>query len=275
MQTIDGRGLAARIRAEVQAEIKKTGIRPKLGVLLVGNDPASHLYVTLKEKACAEAGIGTDIRRLPETVSEEELKGMIRGWNQDRGINAILVQIPLPKTYDQDAVIREMDPAKDVDGFHPANEAKMMRGEATLFPPVHEAILRLIGETPVVIKTSRVVLFANSETFAAPLAYLMRKAGAVVDVCEPLDYDREAVRNADIIVVAVGRPRFLTRDMVKRGAVVIDVGTNRLPDGRVVGDADADDLKDIPGWISPVPGGVGPVTVALLLKNTLTLAKSR
>ncbi|MCR4278963.1 MAG: bifunctional 5,10-methylenetetrahydrofolate dehydrogenase/5,10-methenyltetrahydrofolate cyclohydrolase [bacterium] len=273
MKTIDGRALALRIREQVKKEIEELGIHPTLGVLLVGDDSASHIYVNLKEKACHEAGIQTDIRRLPANTSEDELVEIIQAWNQDEEINAILIQIPLPKNIDQDVVIAEMDPAKDVDGFHPENYDAMLRGEAVRFPPVHEAILRLIGETDIVMKTSRAVILGNSETFIAPLERLLKQTGAVVDAFGIQDCDREVVQNADIIISAVGRAGFVTRDLIKSGAVIIDVGTNRLPDDRVVGDVDADNIKDIPGWISPVPGGVGPVTVALLLKNTLELAK--
>jgi len=273
MNSIDGRALASRIREKVKRDIEESGTRPKLGVLLVGDDPASHIYVSLKEKACAEAGIETDIRRLPATMSEDELKEIIRAWNEDTNIDAILIQIPLPKNYEQDAIIREMDPKKDVDGFHPENYAALLKGESTRFPPVHEAILRLIGETDVRINATKSVILGNSETFTAPLKRLLEQGGAIVDVFGAVDYDREIVQNADIIVVAVGRAGFLTRDLVKSGAVVIDVGTNRAPDGKVVGDVPAENMKDIPGWISPVPGGVGPVTVALLIKNVLELAK--
>ncbi len=271
---IDGRGLAERIRAEVKREIKESGLHPKLGVLLVGDDPASHIYVNLKEKACHEVGIETDIRRLPATYSEDELKEIIRGWNADAKTQSILVQIPLPGHYDQDAVIAEMDPKKDVDGFHPVNYEKMLAGEADRFPPVHEAILRLIGETGVRINASRAAVIGNSETFTAPLKRLLEKAGAITDVYAADTMDREMIQNADIIVVAVGRAKFLTREYIKSGAVVIDVGTNRLSDGKVVGDVDAENIKDIPGWLSPVPGGVGPVTVAALMKNAAELSKS-
>lgn len=275
MERIDGRTIAAAIRADVKYEIETTGLHPKLAVLLVGDDPASNIYVNLKEKACAEAGIVTDIRRLPADTADAALTDIIRGWNADETVDAILVQIPLPPGHDEDAVIAAMDPRKDADGFHPENAAAIMRGDATLFPPVHEGVLRLVGATDVVMKSAKAAVIANSDTFADPLVRLLERTGCEVTKMPPDDLDRGLVKNADIVVIAIGRAKFLTRDMVKPCACVIDVGTNRTAEGKVVGDADAENLKDVPGWLSPVPGGVGPMTVALLLKNTFDLAKRR
>jgi methylenetetrahydrofolate dehydrogenase (NADP+)/methenyltetrahydrofolate cyclohydrolase len=275
MERIDGKALAASIRAQVKQDIDASGLHPKLAVLLIGDDPASNIYVNLKEKACAEAGIVTDTRRMPATTSDADIIALIGQWNADETVDAILVQIPLPPGHDEDAAIAAMDPRKDVDGFHPENAAAILNGTGTLFPPVHEGILRLIGATDVTLKTSTAVVIANSDTFADPLVRLLTTAGCDVEKFRPDDMDREAVKTADIVVVAVGRPRFLTRAMIKPGACVIDVGTNRTAEGKTVGDADAEGLKDVLGWLSPVPGGVGPMTVALLLKNTYELAKRR
>ena len=239
MQIIDGKALAADIRSQVKQKIQTSGLHPKLAVLLVGDDPASHLYVKLKEKAAHEAGIETDIRRLPDTTNEEELRAIIQNWNADKTVNAILIQIPLPKKYDQDALIALMDPAKDVDGFHPKNLAALAHGTAEIFPPVHEGILHLIGATDISLNGTSAVIIANSDIFSAPLARLLTRAGCVVAKFTPENYEREAVKDADILVAAVGRPKFLTPDLIKSGACVIDVGTNRLPDGKVVGDVDA------------------------------------
>lgn len=266
MNPIDGKTLAAGIRSDVKRAIDESGLRPTLAVLLVGDDPASRLYVNLKEKAAKEAGIATDIRRMSASTSDDELKGIIESWNADESVDAILVQLPLPSGHDTDAIIGIMDPRKDVDGFH---------AETTLIPPVHESILRLIAATGQDMRSAKAVVIANSDTFADPLVRLLELAGCFVTQYQPEDVERNIVQDADIIVVAVGRPKFLTRDMIKSGACVIDVGTNRLEDGRVVGDVDAENIKDIPGNLSPVPGGVGPMTVALLLKNTLELAKRR
>ncbi|MBI4138951.1 bifunctional 5,10-methylenetetrahydrofolate dehydrogenase/5,10-methenyltetrahydrofolate cyclohydrolase [Candidatus Uhrbacteria bacterium] len=275
MQRIDGKSLAAAIRDNVKREMSTLGIRPTLAVLLVGEDPASHLYVNLKEKAANEAGIATDIRRLPADTPDEKLKSIIASWNADETVDAILVQLPLPPGHDSDALVAAMDPRKDADGFHPENMRATLSGVGTLFPPVHESILRLIGATDVVVKSASATIIANSDTFAEPLAHLLRAGGANVDIFSPDDVKRDRVAVADIVVVAVGRPKFLDPSMIKPGACVIDVGTNRLPDGAVVGDVDAARFADVPGWLSPVPGGVGPLTVALLLKNVLTLAKRR
>jgi methylenetetrahydrofolate dehydrogenase (NADP+)/methenyltetrahydrofolate cyclohydrolase len=168
-----------------------------------------------------------------------------------------------------------MDPRKDADGFHPENTATLLAGHGTVFPPVHVGILRLIGATPRDMRNAKATVIANSDTFSAPLERLLKTAGCFVTSFHPDDLDRDIVQDADIIVIAVGRAKFLTRDMVKSGAVVIDVGTNRTPDGKLVGDADEKNLADIPGWISPVPGGVGPMTIAILLSNIAQLAKRR
>lgn len=272
MKLIDGKSLAAGIREGIKQEIAKLNLHPKLAVILVGDDPASHIYVGLKEKAAQDVGIETDIRRLPANVSDEMLRHLVEGWNGDETVDAILIQLPLPPGHDTDALLAALDPRKDVDGFHPDNTAKLLAGSGTIFPPVHESILRLIGATDKNLRSAKVVILANSEIFAAPLEKLLHTAGCFVSVFMPPDIDRDAVREADIVVIALGRPKFLTRDMVKSGACIIDVGTNRTENGKIAGDADAENLKDLPGWLSPVPGGIGPMTVALLLRNVLILA---
>ncbi len=272
MQTIDGKSLATEIRGDLKTRISASGLHPKLGVLLVGEDPASHLYVKLKEKAAAEAGIETDIRRLPSTATDAELIGLIRAWNDDESVHGILVQLPLPPGHDQDAVINAILPRKDADGFHPKNLDALYAGEGRIVPPLHEGILRLIGQTDVMPNLAQAVILANSDVFAKPLEYLLKKAGAFVQTFRPDELDGQALKDADIIVVAVGRARFLKRDLVKSGACVIDVGTNKTESGQTVGDADAESLHDVPGWLSPVPGGVGPMTIAMLLKSVTDLA---
>lgn len=273
MNKIDGNSLAASIREELKREISESGLHPKLGVLLVGEDPASNLYVGLKEKAAHEVGIETDIRRLPSTVTDEELKSVIREWNSDDSVTGILIQLPLPPGHDTDAVIQTMLPRKDADGFHPKNLEALYAGEGTIVPPLHEGILRLIAQTDVMPNLAHAVIIANSDTFSKPLEYLLKKAGAFVQTFNPDDLDEEIVGQADIIVIAIGRARFLKRDLVKSGVCIIDVGTNKSAEGKTVGDVDAEDIKDIPGWLSPVPGGVGPMTIAMLLKSVFGLAK--
>lgn len=273
MNLIDGKTLAREIREQVKREIIELGLHPKLGVLLVGDDPSSHIYVNLKEKAAQEVGIETDIRRLPADTPDEELKKIIEDWNADAAVNAILIQIPLPAGHDTDALIAAIDPQKDVDGFHPQNLAAINSGQGEIFPPVHKSILHLIGATPVDLRNAKTLIISNSDIFADPLTRLLSRAGSAVDCVRPDAFENEEGKGADIIVIAVGRAGFLNREAIKSGACIIDVGTNRLPDGKVVGDVDAESVKDLPGWLSPVPGGVGPLTVALLLKNTVKLAK--
>lgn len=275
MNSIDGKALAAQIRAELKKDIAASGSEPKLAVLLVGENPASHLYVKLKEKAAAEAGIETDIRRLPSTATDGELLGIIRGWNDDDAVHGILVQLPLPPGHDTDAIVNSILPRKDADGFHPKNLDALYAGEGLIVPPLHEGILRLIGQTDVMPNLAQAVILANSDIFATPLEFLLKKAGAFVQTFKPDEMDEETVRNADIIVIAVGRAKFLKRNLVKSGACVIDVGTNKAEDGKTVGDVDAESLRDVPGWLSPVPGGVGPMTIAMLLKTVFELAKTR
>jgi len=275
MNLIDGRTLARTIRDEIKAEIAAKHLTPKLGVLLVGDDAASHLYVNLKEKAANEAGIATDIRRLPATTPDDELKNIIESWNTDTAVNAILVQVPLPEGHDTDAIIAKMNPQKDVDGFHPSTVAALYEGRATIISPVHEGILRLIASTDVAVNTAKTTIVANSDVFSKPLEYLLRKAGAFVEMMSPDSLDRAALLQSKMIVIAVGRAKLLDRSMISSGSVVIDVGTNKTPEGKTIGDVDAESVKDLPGWLSPVPGGVGPMTIAMLLKNVVEMAKSQ
>ena len=272
MQRIDGKALAAAIRNQLKSDIAASGITPRLAVLLVGDDPASHLYVRLKEKAAEEVGIATDIRRVPASTPDVELVETISAWNAGASVNAILVQLPLPSGHDTDAIIAAIDPAKDADGFHPKNIERLLAGEGAIIPPVHEGILRLIGATDVAPNRTPTVIIANSDVFSVPLVYLLKTAGAFVRVFTPETLDADAVREAKIIIIAVGRERFLTRDLISSGTCIIDVGTNKNADGKVVGDVDAEHVMDIPGWLTPVPGGVGPMTIVMLLKNVAGLA---
>ncbi len=275
MRKIDGKALADALRADVKKDVASLPVPPTLGVILVGDDPASQTYVSLKEKAATEAGIRTDVRRLPAATPDEEVVALIRAWNADPNVNAILLQLPLPAGHDADALIAAMDPAKDVDGFHPENVRALLAGEGHVLSPVHEGVMRLIASTGMDARQKHAALIANSEVFAAPLSYILDRAGFLVDRLGPDDVPSRAVAAADVIIIAVGKPHLLAASMVKDGAVVIDVGTTRLPDGRIVGDADKESFKTKEGWLTPVPGGVGPMTVALLLKNVVHLAKSR
>ncbi|GMU25668.1 bifunctional 5,10-methylenetetrahydrofolate dehydrogenase/5,10-methenyltetrahydrofolate cyclohydrolase [Patescibacteria group bacterium] len=272
MMIIDGRSLAKTIRDEVAKDVASLPSPPGLGVLLVGDDPASDIYVRLKEKAAADAGIRTDIRRLPGTVADTELEHIIRAWNADRQIHAILVQLPLPPGHNADRIVSAIDPKKDADGFHPANIRALEAGEGTIVPPVHEAILRLIASTGMDPRHKSATIIANSDTFAKPLDHILQKAGFITARLHPDELDMDVTKTSDVLVVAVGRKGFLGADLVKDGAIIIDVGTNRCEDGNVYGDADRANLEKLEGWITPVPGGVGPMTVALLLKNVVRMA---
>lgn len=275
MNFINGYEIAKTIREELKKEITASRITPALGVLLVGEDPASHLYVSLKEKAAKEIGIATDIRRLNAETTDRELINLIRGWNTDPTIHGILVQLPLPHGHDTDAVIAAMDPKKDADGFHPQTVNALLAGRDAIIPPVHEGILRLIVSTGIALEGARVTILANSDIFSTPLKYLLQSAGAEVTVLFPNQLDLNALQTSQILVTALGRPKFLTRSHLAPHTVVIDVGTSRLLDGKVAGDVDAESVAELPGWLTPVPGGVGPVTIALLLRNVWKLAAGK
>lgn len=269
MKLLDGRTMARQIREEVRSEIESSGRAFGLGVVLIGEDPASRLYVALKEKAAAEVGIKTDIRRCAETVSDDDVIVMIKAWNADASIQGILVQLPLPEGHDTDRIIAAIDPKKDVDGFHPVNVEKAKIGEATFLPPVHEAAIRFIAASGMDPRGKSATILANSEIFAAPLARLLQRAGFVTATMDSDDLDGEILRTSNVIITAIGRSGFLGVDLVSPGTVIIDVGISKGPDGKAHGDADSISLSAIDGWLTPVPGGVGPMTVALLLKNVV------
>lgn len=269
MKMLDGRLMAQQIREEVRSEIQSSGRSFGLGVLLVGEDQASHVYVSLKERAATEVGMHTDIRRLPATATDEELIQVIQAWNQDKGIQGILVQLPLPEGHDTDQVIAAIDPEKDVDGFHPINIEKAKIGEAKILPPVHEAVIRFIGATGLDPRGKSATILSKSEVFSAPLARLLQKVGFITAIMHPDDLDEEILRTSNVIITAIGRPGFIASDLVAPGTVVIDIGITKGDDGKVHGDVDSKSLESIDGWLTPVPGGVGPMTVALLLKNVV------
>ncbi len=273
MHLLNGTALAASLRDTLLRELQTLPTTPTLGVLLVGEDPASVLYVALKERAAADVGIRTHVLRLPAETPDEILVQHIQRWNDDPSVHAILVQLPLPEGHDEDRVIRAIDPRKDVDGFHPTNREALLRGDAAIIPPVHEGILRLIAEAPIRLNGARVTVLANSTIFADPLAHLLKKAGATVRVMPPDAIERPWLATSDIVITALGRLAFLNPSMTKRDAVIIDVGTNKTADGKVRGDVDLDSYGDRPVWVTPVPGGVGPMTVAMLLKNVVMLAR--
>jgi len=286
---IDGKGIAARIRAEVAAEaaeLKAAGAEPGLAVVLVGDNPASVSYVTAKERACAECGFRSFPVRLPATASQGELLAEIARLNAHPGVDGILVQLPLPRAIDEQAVIRAIAPEKDVDGFHPVSLGRLVLGLDTFVPCTPAGILELLARSGVDPAGKHVVVVGRSNIVGKPVALLLARKGpganATVTMCHTGTVDLAAhVRRADILVVAAGRPGTVTADMVKPGAVVIDVGVNRIPDAskkagyRLVGDVDYAGVAPVASLITPVPGGVGPMTIAMLMKNTLKAARDR
>ena len=273
---LDGKALAAKIRARVKAEVAglaSRGIRPGLAVILAGDDPASRVYVRNKTRACEETGVHSQQIDYPASVTQEELVRRISKLNADPAIHGILVQLPLPAGIDSAAVLAAVSPAKDADGFHPANLGALLAGTPRVVPGTPLGVMRLLAEAGVPLAGRRAVVLGRSTIVGKPLALLLLQKDATVSICHSKTHDLASVsREADILVAAVGRPKLVTAGMVKPGACVIDVGVNRLPDGKLAGDVDFDAVKNVAGWITPVPGGVGPMTIAMLLENCLKVA---
>ncbi len=286
-QIIDGKQVAADMRAELKdevAKLKEQGIVPGLGVILVGEDPASQSYVTAKERACEDIGLYSDDNRLPVDTSQEDLMALVEKMNKDPKINGILVQLPLPKGLNEAEVLLAIDPAKDVDGFHPMNVGKMVVGEKAFLPCTPHGVIQLLIRSGVKLEGAEVVIVGRSNIVGKPLAnMLIQKSptgNATVTVCHTRTKNlAEHTKRADIVIAAAGRPSTVTADMVKDGVVVIDVGVNRVEDAtkkrgyRLVGDADFEAIKEKASFITPVPGGVGPMTITMLLYNTVESAK--
>ncbi|MEK7516551.1 MAG: bifunctional 5,10-methylenetetrahydrofolate dehydrogenase/5,10-methenyltetrahydrofolate cyclohydrolase [Patescibacteria group bacterium] len=274
MKLIDGKKLAEAIRREVKEQIETQGLRPGLAVILVGDDPASHLYVGLKERSCREVGIRFEKFIFPAGVPEETVIETIEAVNGRSDIHGILVQLPLPEGLDENRVVRAIDPRKDVDGFHPENLRLLRTGNPRLVPGVARGIVALIEATGVPLAGKTAALLVNSATFAEPIVALLRARGAdsTVILAKEVAEKTTEMKNADILIVAIGQPKFIRGEMIKKGAVIIDIGTTRVGD-RTVGDVDAESVATRAGWLSPVPGGVGPMTVAMLLKNVLEATK--
>ncbi len=285
---LDGKGVAAAIRAELAGDVAAltcSGVRPGLAVVLVGDDPASRSYVTAKRKACEEVGIGSWLHEMPGSTTQDELLAQVERLNADPLIHGILVQLPLPKCIEESAVLRAIDPAKDVDGFHPMNVGKLLLGEETFLPCTPHGIVELLARSGIPTRGAHVVIVGRSHIVGKPLANLLLRKGpqadATVTVCHTGTKDLAThTRQADILVVAAGRPGIVTADMVREGAVVIDVGVNRVEDAtrksgyRLAGDVDFEALLPRVARITPVPGGVGPMTIAMLLCNTLKAARA-
>lgn len=275
---IDGKALAQQVRdrlaIESAAVLAKTGVKPGLATILVGDDPASHQYVKSKQKACDAAGIYIDDYKLPGTTTQADLLALIEKKNADPKVHGILVQLPLPKHIDSRVVLEAVSPAKDADGFHPYNFGRLVEGNPVVEACTPKGVIKMIESTGVGIEGKRAVVLGRSNIVGKPLALMLLQRNATVTICHSKTKDLPAVcREAELLLVAIGKAKFVTADMVREGAVVIDVGTNRWTDGKLCGDVDYEPVSQKAGWISPVPGGVGPMTIAMLLDNTVESAK--
>lgn len=281
-QLIDGKAIAASIRAELAEKVaafrEETGVVPHLAAVLVGDNPASEVYVRNKRKACEAAGIGSTLQRLPHAASQTQLLHLVATLNADRAVHGILVQLPLPPQISETAVLDAIDPLKDVDAFHPQNVGLLVQGRPRFLPCTPHGCQRLLQVSGVTTTGAHAVVLGRSEIVGKPMALLLMQKGALADATVTVCHSRtrniaDIARQADILIAAIGRPEFVTADMVKPGAAVIDVGINRLDDGRLVGDVDFRAVQETAGVLTPVPGGVGPMTIAMLLENTLHAAR--
>jgi len=275
---IDGKALAASVREEVAAKVAKIkeeqGWTPGLAVVLVGEDPASKVYVRNKHRACEQVELYSDVHRLDKDTSHEDVLALIKKLNANPDIHGILVQLPVPDQVDVGEVLRTIDPAKDVDGFHPESMGDLLAGRSHMVPCTPLGVMRMLDEYKVDLKGKEAVVVGRSTIVGKPQFLLLLDRHATVAVCHSRTADlAEHCRRADVLVVAVGRPNMITGDMIKPGATVIDVGINRV-DGKLVGDVEFDSAKEVAGYITPVPGGVGPMTIAMLLDNTVRAAEA-
>ena len=274
---IDGKAVSAEVKAAVAAEtaqLKEKGIVPGLAVIIVGDDPASRVYVNNKKKACAAVGFHSEEYALPAQTTENELLHLVRELNENPHINGILVQLPLPAQIDEHKVIAAIAPEKDVDAFHAVNVGKIMIGDYDFLPCTPSGCMDLIHSTGVEIAGKNCVVVGRSNIVGKPMAMLLLHESGTITICHSKTKNlKEICQNADILVVAIGKAKFITGDMIKKGAVVIDVGMDRDENGKLCGDVDFDSAKEVAGYITPVPGGVGPMTIATLMRNTLTAAK--
>jgi methylenetetrahydrofolate dehydrogenase (NADP+)/methenyltetrahydrofolate cyclohydrolase len=277
-ELIDGKLVSQKLREKIKGEVDafkaEFGITPGLAVVIVGENPASLVYVRNKHKACVEAGMNSIEVKLPENTSEEELLSKIDELNADDAVHGILVQLPLPRHISEDKVIARISPKKDVDAFHPSNVGMIMTGGYKFLPCTPSGVMDLLDYYKVELCGKRAVVIGRSNIVGKPMALLLLERNATVTVCHSRTSDIAMyTREADVVVVAVGRPNFLKAEMVKEGAVVIDVGINRLENGKLCGDVDFEAVSGVASLITPVPGGVGPMTITTLLKNTLSAAK--
>ena len=279
MKILDGKAVSLKVKESVKVradELKKFGVEPTLAVVLVGEDKASQTYVRAKEKACNEYGIKSVAHRLSENTTQNELLALINVLDLDDSIHGILVQLPLPKHIDTNVVLAAIDPRKDVDGFHAINVGKLVSGLDGFVPCTPLGVMEILKEYGIDVAGLNAVVIGRSNIVGKPMANLLLNASATVTVTHSKTKNlKEICKNADLIVAAIGKPFFLKADMVKDGAVVVDVGINRLDDGRLVGDVDFDEVAPKCSYITPVPGGVGPMTIAMLLNNTILAAQAK
>ncbi len=271
---LDGQALAYDIEKDlknkIQIMVAQTHKRPKLAVILVGKDPASITYVNMKIKACQRVGMDFDLKTLQENITEADLLSLIKDYNTDQNISGVLVQLPLPRHIDSKMVLEAIDPSKDVDGFHPLNIGKLCTQKESFLPATPMGVMRLLKHYHIEIKGKDVAIIGASNIIGKPLSMLMLNAGASVSVCHILTKDISFyTQNADIVCVGVGKPDLVKASMLKKGAVVVDIGINHLNDGRIMGDVDFTNAQKVAGFITPVPKGVGPMTIVSLLENTL------
>ena len=276
-QLLDGNALSKKLRAEIAARaaiVTAKGVRPGLAVIVVGDNPASQVYVRNKVKACEDVGFHSVLEPYPADLGEEELLARIATLNADPAIHGILVQLPLPEHIAAERVLEAIAPEKDVDGFHVSNAGALMVGKPEFIPCTPYGCMKILESIEYPIRGARAVVVGASNIVGKPMAMLLLQAGATVTICNSKTRDlAHHTKDADILVVATGKPKMISGDMIKNGAVVIDVGINRLPDGKLCGDVDFDTAKYVAGWITPVPGGVGPMTITMLLMNTLEAAE--
>ena len=276
---IDGKAVSAQVKERIRtetAELKSKGIEVGLAVVIVGDDPASKVYVRNKKKACEEVGFTSYEYALPAETTEQELLDLVKKLNEDKKVNGILVQLPLPKHLNDKVIIDNILPEKDVDAFHPVNVGKIMIGDYSFLPCTPAGVMELIASTGTEIQGKECVVIGRSNIVGKPQAMLLLHKSGTVTVCHSKTKNlKEVASRADILVAAVGRAKMITKDYIKEGAVVIDVGMNRDENGKLCGDVDFEDCKEKAGFITPVPGGVGPMTIAMLMQNTLTAAKQQ
>lgn len=277
MALIDGKAVSLQVKQQVKQEcdkLKTRGVTPGLAVIIVGDDPASQVYVRNKEKACEECGFYSVKYALDADTTQSELNALIDKLNKDEKINGILCQLPLPKHLDDKEVINRIDPIKDVDAFHPVNVGAIMIGDYNFLPCTPAGVMELIHSTGVDVTGKKAVVIGRSNIVGKPMAMLLLHENATVEITHSKTLDLKSItKEADILVAAIGRAKFVTADMVKNGAIVIDVGMNRDENGKLCGDVDFENVKDKCSFITPVPGGVGPMTISMLMRNTLTAAK--